>query len=195
MVLMDGGVYDNMADQWFVGLDRRRRRWAEGNAALIPEVDDLIVANASTGWTWRPMGTLALRVHPVREAAALGRVTSVLYNTVGRRRRAHLADAWRWDPDEQGAFVEVDDDPVERAAPHLADRVNAIAPNGGWRALVERSRTYPTVLRQIPFRPAMEILWHAYIVTALSADRFLGIAARPEDLPDLQAFIRGLEMV
>jgi hypothetical protein len=51
------------------------------------------------------------------------------------------------------------------------------------------------VLRQIPFRPAMEILWHAYIVTALSADRFLGVEARPEDLPDLQAFIRGLELV
>jgi len=195
MVLMDGGVYDNMADQWFVGLDRRRQRWSGPNDELIPAVDDLIVANASTGWTWRPMGALALRIHPFRETAALGRVTSVLYNTVGRRRRAHLVDTWRCDPDHRGAFVEVDDDPIERAAPHLADRVRAIAPEGGWAALVERSRTYPTVLRQIPFRPAMEILWHAYIVTALSADRFLGVEARPEDLPDLQAFIRGLELV
>ena len=51
MLLTDGGVYDNMADQWAGGLAARVR----DNAALdirTTGLDELIVANASAGPPW-----------------------------------------------------------------------------------------------------------------------------------------------
>lgn len=189
LILMDGGVYDNMADQWFVGLSARRERWPGQFAAHIKPVDHLIVANASTGWVWQPLGRLAQNLHTVREAAALGRVFGVLYNTLGRRRRAHLNDRWRFDGfGEKGAFVEVNDNPLERASDALKPRVEEIAPAGGWEALVERSRIYPTVLRQVPWRTCLEIMWHAYIVSALSVARFFEVPMSDSDLPTFESF-------
>lgn len=197
LLLTDGGVYDNMGDQWFVRLADRRNSWTAGYKDLIPDVDDLILVNASTGWQWKPFGRKG-GSNLTREATALGRVISLLYNTVGRRRRAHLGDIWNWErekaaseqsaPTTRGAFVEVNDDPLRIARDGLIDRLNEIAPSEGWPTLVKRSESYPTVLRQIPEPTATQIMWHAYIVTALRADRWLGIKAEPADLLDYEEF-------
>lgn len=189
LILMDGGVYDNMADQWFVGLADRRQRWPAHFAAYLRPVDHLIVANASTGWIWQPLGKLAQRMHSMREASALARVFGVLYNTLGRRRRAHLNDRWRSrDFGEKGVFVEVDDNPLDRASPTLKPRVEEIAPPEGWATLVERSRIYPTVLRRVPWQTSLEIMWHAYIASAVSVNRFFEVPISADDLPSLHAF-------
>ena len=52
MVLSDGGVYDNMGDQWPVGIGSRKRRWPEHSHELH-EPTELVVVNASgpMGWT------------------------------------------------------------------------------------------------------------------------------------------------
>ena len=189
MILMDGGVYDNMADQWFVGLENRRNRWPAKYEAHLPPVDDLIVVNASTGWIWQPLGSAAQLIRPLREIAAITRDQSVLYNTVGRRRRAHLNDRWKCHaPQERGAFVEVNDNPLDRSSNELKPHVEQIAPRDGWAALVERSRTYPTVLRKIEKQTALEIMWHAYIVTAVSVNRFLHMPVSANDLSTLENF-------
>jgi hypothetical protein len=107
-----------------------------------------------------------------------------MYNTIGRRRRAHLLDYWRARrPKEQGTFVEVNDDPTERASADLAERVAAIAPPGGWADLVKRTRDYPTVLRRIDQPTAVGILWHAYLMTALSVHRFFDAPLTEQQLP------------
>ena len=195
MILMDGGVYDNMADQWFVGMSNRRQRWPAELAEKLSDVDDMLIANASTGWTWRSFGGLALRSRELQELTALGRIQSVMYNTIGRRRRAHLLDYWRAHrPNEQGTFVEVNDDPTERASADLAERVTAIAPPGGWAALVEQTRTYPTVLRRIDQPTAVGILWHAYVMTALSAHRFFDAPLTEQQLPTMADFMESLKL-
>jgi predicted acylesterase/phospholipase RssA len=189
MILMDGGVYDNMADQWFVGMSNRRERWPAELTGKLPDVDDMLVANASTGWNWRSFGGLVLRIRELRELAVLGRIQSVMYNTIGRRRRAHLLDYWRARrPRERGTFVEVNDDPTERASADLAKRVAAIAPPGGWAAFVERTRTYPTVLRRIDRPTAVGILWHAYVMTSLSVHRFFDAPLTEQQLPTVADF-------
>ena len=48
MVLSDGGVYDNMAEQWPIGVGPRKRRWPS-RLELLQEADTLVVVNAS--WT------------------------------------------------------------------------------------------------------------------------------------------------
>lgn len=65
MLLTDGGVYDNMADQWAAGLAARVR----ANAALdikTKGLDELIVANASAGppWTTVKASWLPAKVRP-----------------------------------------------------------------------------------------------------------------------------------
>lgn len=197
MLLMDGGVYDNMADQWFVRLDARRDSWEPEYRQLIPDADDVLVVNASSGWQWKPFGKAANR-HLSREAKALGSVISLLYNTVGRRRRAHLRTIWAWDRQRhrqdptashtRGAFVEVNDEPQVIAPFELRSRIDEIEPPAGWSSLVRQSRDYPTVLRRIVEPIASEIMWHAYLVTALRAHRWLGIDATPSDLPSYEEF-------
>ena len=34
MALVDGGVYDNIADQWPIGVNARKKRWPELARAL-----------------------------------------------------------------------------------------------------------------------------------------------------------------
>lgn len=194
MVLLDGGVYDNMADQWFMGMRRRRERFPSKLAGQLSEVEDLIVANASTGWSWRPFGWFALRIREIREIKAIGSTQSVMYNTIGRRRRAHLIDYWNLNTELRGAFVEVNDNPAERAQEALQERILEIAPDEGWEALVERSRTYPTVLRRIDHSDAMGIMWHAYLLTGLAVNRFFGIPLAPDQLPFLEEFETGLQL-
>jgi hypothetical protein len=189
MILMDGGVYDNMADQWFIGMSSRRARWPAELARTLPEADDILIANASTGWIWRGFGGLALWIRELRELAALGRIQSAMYNTIGRRRRAHLLDYWKVrSRNERGTFVEVNDNPSDRASAELMERIAAIAPAEGWATLVERSRTYPTILRRIDRPTAVGILWHAYLMTELSVHRFFDASLRPQQLPTMAEF-------
>jgi hypothetical protein len=193
MVLSDGGVYDNMADQWFMGLRNRRARWPTHLRDELSDVDDMIIANASTGWSWQPFGNLSLRIHELRELGALTRIQSVMYNTIGRRRRSHLLDYWKaHKPEIRGAFVEVNDNPADRTSDHLADRVSTIAPPDGWDSLVEATRDYPTVLRKVPRPIATNILWHAYLITALSAHRFFGTPVSDSQLPTSEQFALSL---
>ena len=77
----------------------------------------------------------------------------------------------------------MNDDPTERASADLAERVAAIAPPGGWADLVERTRDYPTVLRRIDQPTAVGILWHAYLMTALSVHRFFDAPLTEQQLP------------
>jgi predicted acylesterase/phospholipase RssA len=52
MLLNDGGVYDNMGDEWFAGYDDRAKQVAR-LGELCPPVDEVIVANSSGGWGWQ----------------------------------------------------------------------------------------------------------------------------------------------
>ncbi len=45
MVLLDGGVYDNMAEQWAFGLNARRRRWPNAGDRFH-DAEELIAVNA-----------------------------------------------------------------------------------------------------------------------------------------------------
>jgi hypothetical protein len=94
MVLMDGGVYDNMGDQWAQGFRDRVERWADlGNGRLAPE--QLVVVNASARIAWNPFREVLVPLFG--ELAAINRVLNVLYiNTTNVRRQNIVAS---YDPD------------------------------------------------------------------------------------------------
>jgi len=94
MVLMDGGVYDNMGDQWARGFSNRVMRWPDlGKGRVAPE--QLIVVNASERLPWNPFRERLIPL--VGELTAIKRVLDVLYiNTTNVRRQNIVAS---YDPD------------------------------------------------------------------------------------------------
>src|SRR6266536_427489 len=114
MLLTDGGVYDNMADQWAGGLAARIR----DNAALdirTTGLDELIVANASAGPPWTTVKASWL---PVRnELSTVGRVKDVHYAVATSTRRHDLVNNWeaaaRAGHGVTGALVQIAQSPFE----------------------------------------------------------------------------------
>ena len=183
MLLTDGGVYDNMADQWAAGLAARVR----DNAALdirTTGLDELVVANASAGPPWT---TVKANWLPVRnELSTLGRVKDVQYAVSTSTRRHDLVNAWetaaRAGHGVIGALVQIAQSPFEvpdafAQDDRLPDRAGrareAIAWLGGgdanraaWAAVAEESRTLPTVLRKLGPDATARLLWHAYVLAA-----------------------------
>jgi len=197
MTLLDGGVYDNMAEQWFVRLDRRRAEWTASHGDgtygdLIPPVNQHIIVNASAGWEWRPMNSPLTRLSRLaREGSAFARSQSIMYNTIGKRRRAHLFDLWKAGKGT-GTFVEVDQNPLRRAKNAHNQTLIALVNQLGlseeeWDDLVTVSDEYPTVLRWIKPETARGILWHAYINTAVATALYLN-GPIPTRLPALDDF-------
>jgi Patatin-like phospholipase len=91
MALVDGGVYDNMADQWGQGVAARKKRdgwkaFAEG----LQEPDELIVVNSSAGLDWGMLKRL--RVPILGELLALLRDKDVLYDNSTSLRRFGLVN-------------------------------------------------------------------------------------------------------
>jgi hypothetical protein len=199
LVLLDGGIYDNMADQWLLGLEARREKWlsdfGRSYADMLPRVDQYLVVNSSPGWKWRFMSKLPnWCARLLNEAAPLARAQSIMYNTVGRQRREHLGTLWWLAHRGEGTFVETNDNPFEAAekaaekCPQVLDLVRRLGKTDqDWRCLVKRNASYPTVLRRIPAEEARGILWHAYVCTAVATVLYLG-GPVPSRLPTLEEF-------
>jgi hypothetical protein len=91
LLLVDGGVYDNMGDQWAQGFADRIRRWP-GLAELAgPAPENLVVVNASTRSDWSPSPAWA-RVPLLGEIITLLREKSILYQVGTATRRSNLID-------------------------------------------------------------------------------------------------------
>ena len=86
MVLTDGGVYDNMGEQWARGYAARIEACQKLGTGRTPP-DRLVVVNASARFPWIPFRRRLLPL--VGELAALLRINDILYiNTTNVRRQA-----------------------------------------------------------------------------------------------------------
>ncbi len=206
MLLMDGGVYDNMADQWLVGLQAR----VAGNPALQAKcraLDESIVVNSSAGQEWvRVRGSWL----PVRnELTALMRAIDVQYTvSTSARRHRLVAD---WDAAAQaghgmrGALVHIGQSPYEvpdnflhatgrwpqraaRAKEALAWLGDTPRDRQEWAKIAERNRAVPTVLRKLGPDQTACLLWHAYIVAACNLHVILDGFPLPATLPSQDEF-------
>jgi predicted acylesterase/phospholipase RssA len=122
LALTDGGVYDNMADQWPMGMAARVARWqadpalqdsasqsiVAAVAARIP--DFVIVANASGGLDWRRAGLGAIPW--IGEILGLLQVKDVLYNNGTSVRRQWIIE--RFDADSPaGTLIHIATNPYK----------------------------------------------------------------------------------
>ncbi|MHB8465053.1 MAG: patatin-like phospholipase domain-containing protein [Acidimicrobiales bacterium] len=192
VILSDGGVYDNMGDEWELGLAARRKHCAPLATAQPTAARVLVVANASPMWEWRDFGNTGV-IH--REVTALLRVEDVQYNISTSRRRNQLIERWsqngRVVPGDGGVVVMIDHVPARLVAPFLdltdaagasqrqargaddmatraaeaMDFLNSQHPAADWADMAARNAKVDTTLGPIGVRAMLDLMEHAYTST------------------------------
>lgn len=198
MVLSDGGVYDNMADQWFQGYRTRVARLPALGDAAHPPVDLLLVVNASAGWRWRSMGSSPLR--SLRELTGLLRAKSIMYDATTSHRRfglvARFEQAVARGTGMRGALVHIPQSPyrVARAFANDADdgrrtRAAEVLDHLGadnedaWDAATLANTEVDTVLRALGPETTVRLLRHAYTLAMCNAHVLFGWGLLPVPEP------------
>lgn len=202
LVLVDGGVYDNMGDQWAQGLGTRKER-LRPLADRLQEPDELIVVNASAGMTFG--GTASLGLPLIGEITTLLRDKSVLYDNGTSVRREALVARFRLAELEgrglRGALVHIpqtpyvvpdafvrDTDPVRAArARAVLDRLgDDEATRNDWKKIAAANSTVGTVLWDIGISVGARLMRHAYVLAMINTHVILGYPLL--DVPDQAHF-------
>jgi len=192
LVMSDGGVYDNMGDQWARGLARRLDRWKElGDGRAAPE--RLVVVNASARVEWSPFRTRVLPL--LNEVAALIRVNNVMYvNTTNVRRQDIVASFDPYHPDEAGelpgALIQIAQSPFVVAKAFAggygapAERAKAVIQALGaenekeWAKIARDNSAVETTLGKLGPKVAARLVHQGYVVTMCNLHVIFG-----EDFP------------
>lgn len=200
--LSDGGVYDNMADQWENGIEGRIRRWPE-LANIQEPADLLIVANASKGWEWEDFTSTSW---PGLELMGLRRVQSVQYDVSTARRRRALVQRWRTSErdgeGQRGVIVMIDRSPwrvaaaFARGSGDMAVRANEalefLGDEDKWDELAKANAKVGTVLDAIGTKQTVDLMEHSYTTTLVGLYVIHGVGSLiPFDRPRFEALCRG----
>lgn len=186
MTLVDGGVYDNMADQWTQRVQSRNERWRDLHPNLnVPT--EAIVVNASAGLTF---GSTALLAVPILgEILALKRDESVLYDNGTSVRRRTLIERFRLAKesgrDLDGCLVHIADSPfvvpdsfAKGNGPGRGRALDVITRLGDtrkeWDARVARTPAVKTSLSKLGTDDAADLLFHAYVLAMANLHVVLG---------------------
>jgi predicted acylesterase/phospholipase RssA len=215
VVLTDGGVYDNMGDEWALGFSGRTKPWP-ALAARDRQPTAAIVVNASAGKGWQ---AFARSVIPGwGELSGMLRIKDVLYDqTTAPRRRALVAAfnqaaaaeaAAKRDGDEDakariglgGALVDIGQSPFDVArafakAPAWSDRARRAAAaleelgdtEEAWDAQRRESAGIGTVLSRLGPNLSARLLRHAYVLAAVNLSVILDLPL-PRPLPGIEVF-------
>lgn len=200
MVLTDGGVYDNMAEQWALGLKNRKSR-VNTRMVSFNDVDELIVVNSSQTLAWRSLAKLQIPI--LGEIFALLEVVNSLYENTTSPRRTMLVDrfdsAARTRKGLRGVLIMVDQSPFTVADyfsriadwPDRQQRANAVLTALGetrafWKSIVHDTRQTPTTLRRLGRRRSTLLLYQSYVVAMTNLHIILDYPLLP--IPALQDF-------
>jgi predicted acylesterase/phospholipase RssA len=198
MALVDGGVYDNMGDQW-----------AQGARADNPRgPDELVVVNASPGLGWKSLRRL--RIPLLGELTALLRDKAVLYDNGNSLRRQMLHErfiqAARAGKGLRGTLVHISRSPFEiprkyargedelsaraRAALALlgADGPDADAVATRWQQDATANAALSTTLLRTDPADAARLLHHAYVLAMVNLHVILGYPLL--ELPGRERFVK-----
>jgi len=203
MVLSDGGVYDNLAEQWAWGLSRRRKR-LENLGANLKEIDELVVVNSSAGLDWHSLKKLQIPL--VGELYALLEVVNSLYENTTSPRKSMLIDRFDRAAREQkglkGALVSIDQTPYKVAEiftgssdwPDRAERAEKVLrlfseeDQQGWESLVQENSQTATTLSKLGKERSAKLIYQGYVVAMTNSHVILDYPLL--EIPPLQQFDR-----
>lgn len=200
VVLTDGGVYDNMADQWEFGWDNRWNNFAKRGLDLTDyqsgPASRLVVVNAGGSFKDRPLngGGLAF------EVGSLLRDKDVLYDVSTSLRRRYLVDIFERasaPTDLAGALVHIAQLPTSVPERYVNSTVGerraravlakaflerlALLDGIDWTAVRDRNVATRTVLSALGETASTELLHHAYVLARVNI--FVLLAAGELPLP------------
>ena len=185
IVVSDGGVYDNMADEWEYGYQGRRRSWPELATVQSSPAEFVLIANASGGWNdLKPIAGNGLRL----ELAGLLRAKDVQYDVSTAHRRRALAALFRSTGRDgvEGAFAQITASPFdvteqfgpkpgwtpdERSARAVAAREFLLASGyteNEWEALARETSGVATTLAPLGGTITAKLLEHGYVLTMIN---------------------------
>jgi predicted acylesterase/phospholipase RssA len=192
IVVVDGGVYDNMADAWEYGFPDRVRRWPDLAAVQSTAARQLIVVNASADWnSLRPMPSGGVRF----ELDALMRSKDVQYDVSTSHRRQALGDLFMRTGDDKrldGVFVQIKDSPyrlvdrftlrpgwTERDRNRWADEARVFLDRYGvsraaWDGIATASSAVPTTLKPLGPEVCAALLEHGYMLATANIKVIFG---------------------
>jgi predicted acylesterase/phospholipase RssA len=191
LLLTDGGVYDNMGDQWAAGY-RGRRTSCWPTLDIERQPDALVVVNASAGFDWVP--SRRTRLPLVGEISGLLKVKDVLYDQTTAQRRWGLVG--RFDRAElegrglRGALVHIPQSPYAvidgfKDSPSWQERrsralkakdlfLDTDADREAWQRIADDNAAVPTVLSALGEDVAARLLHHAYVLAMVNMYVILG---------------------
>ena len=198
MVLTDGGVYDNMGEQWARGHAARIKRCAKlAPGRMAP--NQLVVVNASARFPWIPFRRRLIPL--VGELMALLRVNDVLYiNTTNVRRQAIVDSYNPLDPTKASALpsvlVQISQSPfvvasdfAQKTGP-AADRAREVLEflQGGptsnqWKQIASDNANVGTSLSKFGPEVTARLIYQGYVVTMCNLHVFFPeFPLRPDEL-------------
>jgi hypothetical protein len=213
--LVDGGVYDNMGEQWAQRFTGRVAGNAELRAVAGPAPDNLLVVNASAREGWSTAAVL-MRVPLLGELLTLLREKSILYQVGTTNRRyslvrqfdtARLAQALPPGPQRDtllnsvglnGALTHIATDPrwpstaklpspgEQAAADEVAAKLKTFGDQSWIKQAHDLSGKVPTTLAKVGRENAAALLWLGYVLTMANLHIFFG--APLYELPLKQRF-------
>jgi predicted acylesterase/phospholipase RssA len=196
LALVDGGVYDNMGDQWAQSQAEFQRAHDSKVTETKPQTlttDALIVVNASRGRQYGSVCTLHAPI--VGWLLALMREESVLYDgTTAQRRHGLIAqfdNAARGGPGLRGTLAQISTNPYKGCDHRVhrgdiwkerlkrADQASAWLKKDGWCTkkwdeVARDNAAIATTLVGFDIERCASLLHHGYVLTAVNAHIFLG---------------------
>jgi hypothetical protein len=193
MALSDGGVYDNLGEQWSTGV-ARRKVYYKPLADDLQEPEELIVVNSSANLPWTALGRL--RIPLIGELLTMLRVILVLHDNTTTARRQWLFERFKRSLSDgrglRGTFVTIEQTPQRVAEDirklgkeglvpaELAQRAENVLQPGylgtedEWKKIAERNSRVPTTLRSLGPSVSADLIHHAYVVAMCNLHVILG---------------------
>lgn len=169
VTLTDGGIYDNMADQWPSGAGERQT--PPGLALKVP--DHLIVVNTSAGLAWSTVRRLQIPF--LGEVLALLRDISVMYDNSSSLRMQALVQQFRARQHMGGALVYIEQSPYQIPEAYAngnsltTQRANAVLEKLGdhkaaWQEITQQNVQVKTTLSKLGPEVAARLARHGYVL-------------------------------
>jgi len=190
MVLTDGGVYDNMGEQWARGYVERIRRCPNLAQGRIPP-NQLIVVNASARIPW--VSFRGRLIPLVGELKALLRVNDILYINTTNVRRQVIVDSFNPAYPTKAAalpsvLVQIVQSPYRVASAFATDNSDAGArarevleflQNGPsedeWSKIARDNSAVATSLSKFELEVTAQLIYQGYVVTMCNLHVLFGI--------------------